>query len=209
MTRRSTDSKKILAPQPPRHRHRLAALQRSTGPARQSRTAKRRRDEFHADFDAAAQDRLLDRCIALAKTFNTDRIRCSISRASKILSPFAPPSTPAPAGRRALRQAQHRSAPRKRNDLQHRDRGGSRRHPAAIPNKNFMLNWDPGNAAAIGSTPYPNGYDLLPSIASATAIAKTLCASPTTNMSGRPSAEATSTGWASFRPSSVTASITD
>ncbi|MHB1858330.1 MAG: sugar phosphate isomerase/epimerase family protein, partial [Acidobacteriaceae bacterium] len=32
----------------------------------------------------------------------------------------------------------------------------------AIPNKNFMLNWDPGNAAALGSTPYPNGFDLLP-----------------------------------------------
>jgi L-ribulose-5-phosphate 3-epimerase len=32
----------------------------------------------------------------------------------------------------------------------------------AIPNNNFMLNWDPGNAAALGSTPYPNGYDLLP-----------------------------------------------
>jgi sugar phosphate isomerase/epimerase len=25
-----------------------------------------------------------------------------------------------------------------------------------------MLNWDPGNAAAIGSTPYPTGYQLLP-----------------------------------------------
>jgi sugar phosphate isomerase/epimerase len=33
---------------------------------------------------------------------------------------------------------------------------------AAVPNGNFMLNWDPGNAAALGSTPYPNGYDLLP-----------------------------------------------
>ena len=32
----------------------------------------------------------------------------------------------------------------------------------AIPNKNFMLNWDPGNAAAIGSTPYPAGYQMLP-----------------------------------------------
>ena len=27
----------------------------------------------------------------------------------------------------------------------------------AIPNKNFMLNWDPGNAAALGTTPYPDG----------------------------------------------------
>ncbi len=33
----------------------------------------------------------------------------------------------------------------------------------AVPNQNFMLNWDPGNAAAIGNgTPYPDGYQLLP-----------------------------------------------
>jgi L-ribulose-5-phosphate 3-epimerase len=32
----------------------------------------------------------------------------------------------------------------------------------AIPTRNFMLNWDPGNAAAIGSVPYPEGYRLLP-----------------------------------------------
>ncbi|MDT7814549.1 MAG: hypothetical protein QOJ42_4465, partial [Acidobacteriaceae bacterium] len=32
----------------------------------------------------------------------------------------------------------------------------------AIPNKNFMLNWDPGNAAALNSAPYPDGYRLLP-----------------------------------------------
>ena len=25
-----------------------------------------------------------------------------------------------------------------------------------------MLNWDPGNAAARGETPYPNGWELLP-----------------------------------------------
>ena len=34
------------------------------------------RDQFHADFDASAQDKLLERCISLAKSFNTDRIRC-------------------------------------------------------------------------------------------------------------------------------------
>jgi hypothetical protein len=26
----------------------------------------------------------------------------------------------------------------------------------------LMLNWDPGNAAMAGETPYPSGYDLLP-----------------------------------------------
>ena len=32
----------------------------------------------------------------------------------------------------------------------------------AIPNRNFMLNWDPGNAAASGEKPFPDGYNLLP-----------------------------------------------
>src|SRR6202453_5302826 len=34
------------------------------------------RDQFHADFDASAQDKLLEHCISLAKSFDTDRIRC-------------------------------------------------------------------------------------------------------------------------------------
>jgi L-ribulose-5-phosphate 3-epimerase len=31
-----------------------------------------------------------------------------------------------------------------------------------VTNTNFMLNWDPGNAAAIGEYPYSKGFDLLP-----------------------------------------------
>src|ERR1700674_4640843 len=34
------------------------------------------RDQFHAEFDAGAQDKLLERCISLCKSFDTDRIRC-------------------------------------------------------------------------------------------------------------------------------------
>jgi sugar phosphate isomerase/epimerase len=33
---------------------------------------------------------------------------------------------------------------------------------AAVKNENFMLNWDPGNAAAAGENPFPDGYRLLP-----------------------------------------------
>src|SRR4029077_6796317 len=33
---------------------------------------------------------------------------------------------------------------------------------AAAPSPCFMRNWDPGNAAARGETPYPDGYNLLP-----------------------------------------------
>jgi L-ribulose-5-phosphate 3-epimerase len=43
--------------------------------APQSRQSEKR-DQFHADFDANAQDKLLERCILLCKSFNTDRIRC-------------------------------------------------------------------------------------------------------------------------------------
>ena len=32
----------------------------------------------------------------------------------------------------------------------------------AVKSTNFMLNWDPGNAAASGEIPYPDGYNLLP-----------------------------------------------
>jgi len=30
----------------------------------------------NAEFDASAQDKLLERCISLCKSFETDRIRC-------------------------------------------------------------------------------------------------------------------------------------
>jgi sugar phosphate isomerase/epimerase len=33
---------------------------------------------------------------------------------------------------------------------------------AAVPAKNFMLNWDPGNAAAVGEKAFPDGYLKLP-----------------------------------------------
>jgi L-ribulose-5-phosphate 3-epimerase len=33
---------------------------------------------------------------------------------------------------------------------------------AAVKNENFMLNWDPGNAAAAGENPFPDCYQLLP-----------------------------------------------
>jgi sugar phosphate isomerase/epimerase len=33
---------------------------------------------------------------------------------------------------------------------------------AAVKNKNFFLNWDPGNAAKLGDKAFPEGYALLP-----------------------------------------------
>ena len=121
------------------------------------------RDQFHADFDASAQDKLLDRCISLAKFFDTDRIRCFDFWRLDDQRPYRE------AINAKLQQAAERCAKDNiilllENEMSCNTATGEEAAAVlkAIPDKNFMLNWDPGNAAAIGSTPYPTGYQLLP-----------------------------------------------
>lgn len=121
------------------------------------------RDQFHADFDAAAQDKLLEHCISLTKYFNTDRIRCFDFWRLDDQKPYRE------AINNKLRQAAERCAKDNvvlllENEMSCNTATGEEAAATlkAIPNQNFMLNWDPGNAAALGSTPYPTGYDLLP-----------------------------------------------
>lgn len=121
------------------------------------------RDQFHADFDAGAQDRLLDHCIELAKEFETDRIRCFDFWRLDDVKPY-----------RAAINAKLRNAAEKceksglilllENEMSCNTATGSEAVALlqAIPNKNFMLNWDPGNAAALARVSYDKGYDLLP-----------------------------------------------
>jgi L-ribulose-5-phosphate 3-epimerase len=121
------------------------------------------RDQFRADFDAGAQDKLLERCISLAKSFNTDRIRCFDYWRLDDQKPYRA------AINSKLQQAAERCAKDNlilllENEMSCNTATGEESAAAlkAIPNKNFMLNWDPGNAAAIGSTPYPTGYHCCP-----------------------------------------------
>jgi L-ribulose-5-phosphate 3-epimerase len=121
------------------------------------------RDQFHAQFDASAQDRLLEHCIALAKKFETDRIRCFDYWRLDDQKPYRD------AINAKLRQAAERCAKDNvvlllENEMSCNTATGEEAAATlkAIPNQNFMLNWDPGNAAALGSTPYPTGYDALP-----------------------------------------------
>ncbi len=121
------------------------------------------RDQFHADFDASAQDKLLERCIRLAKSFNTDRIRCFDYWRLDDPKPYRA------AINAKLRQAAERCAKDNlvlllENEMSCNTATGEEAAAVfrAIPNQNFMLNWDPGNAAAIGSEPYPAGYQSLP-----------------------------------------------
>jgi L-ribulose-5-phosphate 3-epimerase len=121
------------------------------------------RSQFHADFDAGAQDQLLERCISLAKSFKTDRIRCFDYWRLEDQAPYRA------AINAKLRQAAERCAKDDlilllENEMSCNTATGEESAAVmqAIPNKNFMLNWDPGNAAALGSTPYPTGYQTLP-----------------------------------------------
>jgi sugar phosphate isomerase/epimerase len=122
-----------------------------------------KRDQFHADFDANAQDKLLEKCISLAKTFNTDRIRCFDFWRLDDQKPYRA------AINAKLQQAAERCAKDNlililENEMSCNTATGEESAAVlkAIPNKNFMLNWDPGNAAALAGTPYSAGYDLLP-----------------------------------------------
>jgi sugar phosphate isomerase/epimerase len=122
-----------------------------------------RRDQFHATFDASAQDKLLEKCISLAKFFDTDRIRCFDFWRLDDQKPFRA------AINAKLKEAAERCAKENlilllENEMSCNTATAEESVAVlnAVPNRNFMLNWDPGNAAAIGSVPYPDGYRLLP-----------------------------------------------
>jgi sugar phosphate isomerase/epimerase len=157
------DARKILAEHKLRVTDIASPLYKTDWPGAPRSSQSEKRDQFHADFDAKAQDRLLERCIALAKSFETDRIRCFDFWRLDDQKPYRA------AINAKLQQAAQRCAQDKiilllENEMSCNTATGEESAAvlAAIPNKNFMLNWDPGNAAALGSTPYPNGYDLLP-----------------------------------------------
>jgi L-ribulose-5-phosphate 3-epimerase len=157
------DARKILAAHKLRVTDIASPLFKTDWPGAPVSRQSERRDQFHANFDATAQDRLLERCITLAKTFETDRIRCF---------DFWRLDDPAPyraAMNAKLQQAAQRCAKDDlilllENEMSCNTATGEEAAAVlqAIPDTNFMLNWDPGNAAALGSTPYPDGYALLP-----------------------------------------------
>jgi L-ribulose-5-phosphate 3-epimerase len=122
-----------------------------------------KRDQFHAGFDFKQQDQLLEHCVELAKAFQTNRIRCFDFWRLDNQAPY----------RDAINDKLRTAAETcdkshmillLENEMACNTATGEESAAVlkAIPNLNFMLNWDPGNAAALGSTPYPDGYRLLP-----------------------------------------------
>ena len=123
-----------------------------------------RRDTFKAEADFKAQDALLEKCIQLAKAFGTDRIRCFDFWRLEDVKPYRA------AINDKLRQAAQRVAKENlilvlENEMSCNTATGEEAAATlgAVTEPNFMLNWDPGNAATFpNSMPYPKGYDLLP-----------------------------------------------
>jgi L-ribulose-5-phosphate 3-epimerase len=157
------DARKILAEHKLRVTDIASPLFKADWPGAPRSSQSETRDQFHANVDANAQDKLLDRCIALAKSFETDRIRCFDFWRLDDQKPYRQ------AINAKLQDAADRCAKSNlflllENEMSCNTATGEEALVVldAIPNANFMLNWDPGNAAAFAGTPYKPGYDSLP-----------------------------------------------
>ena len=123
-----------------------------------------KRDQFHADFDFKQQDKLLERCLELTKAFQTNRLRCFDFWRLEDPKPYRA------AMNDKLREASEVCAKSNvilllENEMACNTGTGEEAAAtlAAVTNKNFMVNWDPGNAGTFpGNIPYPNGYNSLP-----------------------------------------------
>jgi len=118
---------------------------------------------FGADFTLAQQDEVLERAIDLAKAFQTDRVRCFDFWRLEDQAPYRA------AINDKLRDAAAKAAKKGiilvlENEMacNTATAAESAKVLSAVQSPALMLNWDPGNAAAAGEIPYPDGYNLLP-----------------------------------------------
>jgi L-ribulose-5-phosphate 3-epimerase len=121
------------------------------------------RDKFGADYTYEQQQEILERGLELARTFRTDHLRCF---------DFWRLEDPKPhraAIDDVLRKAALKAGRRGVTLVMENEyacntatAAEAARTLAAVKVPSFKLNWDPGNSAFRGETPYPDGYKLLP-----------------------------------------------
>ena len=118
---------------------------------------------FGANFTLAQQDEVLDRAIEMAKAFQTDRVRCFDFWRLGDQTPYRS------AINDKLLQAANKAGQKGitlvlENEPACNTATGAEAAKVldAVKSPYLMLNWDPGNAATLGETPYPDGYNLLP-----------------------------------------------
>jgi L-ribulose-5-phosphate 3-epimerase len=122
-----------------------------------------KRDQFNADFPFDQQGEVLERSIALAKAFSTDRVRCFDFWRLDNAVPYRSAMNEklldiaGVAGKSGITLVLE-------NEPSCNTGTGaeSAKVLAAVKSPHLMLNWDPGNAATLGEKPYPDGYNLLP-----------------------------------------------
>jgi sugar phosphate isomerase/epimerase len=160
-------------------------------------TAASKVDQFGgkaADF--SKQNEVLEKCIHLARSFGTTRIRGFDYVRLADPKPFLPEI------HEQLRKASTRMAKDNLIFLLENEQScntatgaESARTLAAVQNTNFMLNWDPGNAADAGEVPFPNGYDLLPK----NRIGHCHCKDVVKGANGKPAWAAVGSGYVDWR----------
>jgi len=157
------DAKKILTEHKLRVTDIASPLFKTDWPGAPLSSQSEKRDQFHAGFDFKEQDRLLEHCIELCRSFETDRIRCFDFWRLADVKPYRA-AIDAKLQKAAERCAQEKIILLLENEMSCNTATGPEAAEvlAAIPNQNFMLNWDPGNAEALRATPFPDGYALLP-----------------------------------------------
>jgi len=118
---------------------------------------------FGANFALSQQDEVLERAMEMAKVFGTDRVRCFDFWRLDDQAPYREGIN------QKLRDAAAKAEKRGvilvlENEPACNTATGaeSAKVLEAVQSRSFMLNWDPGNAAASGEIPFPDGYNLLP-----------------------------------------------
>jgi L-ribulose-5-phosphate 3-epimerase len=125
--------------------------------------AAEKRDTFNADYTFKQQDELLDRSFEMAKAFNTDRVRIFDFWRLDDQGPYRAAIDD------KMREAADKAAKKNiililENEYACNTATGAEaaRLLAGVKSRNFMVNWDPGNAAMRGENAYPDGYNKLP-----------------------------------------------
>ncbi len=118
---------------------------------------------FGADFSLKQQDDVLERAAEMAKAFRTDRVRCFDFWRLEDQKPYRAAIDD------KLREAAAKLGTKGLILVLENEPACNTATAAesvkvleAVPSRSFMLNWDPGNAAASGEVAYPDGYNLLP-----------------------------------------------
>jgi sugar phosphate isomerase/epimerase len=120
-------------------------------------------DQFNANFGFEQQGEVLEKCVEMAKAFQTDRVRGFDFWRLEDQKPYRE------AINAKLKEAAAALGKRNLNFVLENEfacntatGAEAAQTLAAVTASNFVLNWDPGNAAARGEIPFPNGWELLP-----------------------------------------------